>query len=119
MVDLDPSYLVGAGGMLGAVLRYVVSEVVEVEGFPAGTLTVNVVGSFVLGFVTFLGVGGDVLLFVGTGACGSFTTFSSFSFDTVRLWETDERYKSIAYATLNLAGSLLAIGVAWGVTRLY
>ncbi|WP_345777011.1 fluoride efflux transporter CrcB [Halorarum salinum] len=104
--------------MLGAVLRYLVGEYVDVEAFPLGTLTVNVVGSFVLGLVTFLGAGEDVLLFVGTGVCGSFTTFSSFSFDTVRLWETGARGKSIGYATVNLIGALVAIGLAWLVTGL-
>lgn len=104
--------------MLGAVLRYLVGEYVDVEGFPLGTLTVNVAGSFVLGLVTFLGAGEDVLLFVGTGACGSFTTFSSFSFDTVRLWETGGRVRSIVYATVNLVGALAAIGLAWLVTGL-
>lgn len=107
------AYLVGAGGMVGAVLRYLVGEYVEVEGFPLGTLTVNVVGSFVLGLVTFLGAGDTVTLLVGTGACGSFTTFSSFSFDTVRLWETGSKVTSAVYATVNLVGALVAIGLAW------
>ena len=108
-----PGHLVGFGGMVGAVLRYLVAAAVERETFPVGTLTVNVVGSFVLGFVTFLGVGNDVLLFVGTGACGSFTTFSSFSYDTVRLWERGDRWRSAANALVNLVGAVLAIGLAW------
>ena len=110
---VNPGHLVGFGGMLGAVLRHLVSGAVERDSFPVGTLAVNVVGSFVLGFVTFLGVGSDVLLFVGTGACGSFTTFSSFSYDTVRLWERGDRWKSVANALVNLVGAVLAIGLAW------
>lgn len=110
---IDPAYLVGIGGAIGAVCRYLVGEAVSSESFPFGTLTVNVLGSFVLGFVTFLGVGDDVLLLVGTGACGSFTTFSSFSFDTVRLWEEGTPDRSIAYAVANVLGALLAIGLAW------
>jgi CrcB protein len=74
---------------------------------------VNVIGSFVLGAATFAGPGPDTLLFVGTGACGSFTTFSSFSFDTVRLWETGDRVRAAAYAAANLLGALAAIGLAW------
>ena len=108
-----PGHLVGFGGMVGAVLRHLVAAAIERETFPVGTLTVNVVGSFVLGFVTFLGVGNDVLLFVGTGACGSFTTFSSFSYDTVRLWERGDRWRSAANALVNLVGAVLAIGLAW------
>jgi CrcB protein len=74
---------------------------------------VNVVGSFVLGAITFLGAGTDALLLVGTGICGSFTTFSSFSFNTVRLWEEGERTKSISYALANIVGAVTGIALAW------
>jgi CrcB protein len=114
----DPAYLVGLGGAIGAVARYFVGEIVSTESFPFGTLTVNVLGSFALGFVTFLGVGEGLLLLVGTGACGSFTTFSSFSVDTVQLYEEGQDYRAIAFATINLLGALLAIGVAWGANAL-
>jgi CrcB protein len=111
-----PAYLVGVGAALGAVLRFATGRYVDdVAGdrpFPYGTFTVNVVGSFVLALVTFLGAGEDVLLFVGTGACGSYTTFSSFSVDTVRLWETDERRLAVWYASANLLGALVGIGAA-------
>ena len=109
----DPAYLVGLGGAIGAVARYLVGEGVPTESFPFGTLTVNVLGSFALGFVTFLGVGEELLLLVGTGACGSFTTFSSFSVDTVQLHEDGLPLRAIAFATANLLGTLLAIGLAW------
>lgn len=111
-------WLVGLGGVVGALLRYFTTNLVARETFPAGTLTVNVVGSFVLGFVTFLDLGNTVLLFVGTGACGSYTTFSSFSFDTVRLWESDEQFYSVAFAVINLVGAVAAIGLAWLFSRL-
>lgn len=113
---VNPAYLVGVGGAIGAVCRHVVGAAVPSETFPFGTLTVNVVGSFVLGFVTFLDVGGDLLLLVGTGACGAFTTFSSFSFDTVRLWETGRPYHAIAYAAANVLGAVAAIGLAWATS---
>jgi CrcB protein len=74
---------------------------------------VNVVGSFALALVTFLGASSEVALLVGTGACGSFTTFSSFSFETVRLWETGERARAAVNAAGNLAAAGLAIGAAW------
>ena len=115
MVSVEPAHLVGTGGAIGALCRHYVAAWVEVERFPLGTLTVNVVGSFVLGLVTFASPDADLLLLVGTGACGSFTTFSSFSFDTVRLWETGSRLRAVGNATVNLLGSLAAIGVAWGL----
>ncbi len=113
MVTLDPAHVVGVGGAVGALLRHWVGQRVGNEGFPAGTLVVNVLGSFVLGLVTFAGAGSDLVLLVGVGACGSFTTFSSFSFETVRLYETGERTRAAVNAVANLAGALLAVGAAW------
>ena len=113
---VDPAYLIGAGGSVGAVLRYAtgqyVGDVAGQRSFPYATFTVNVVGSFVLASLTFLGAGEDVLLLAGTGACGSYTTFSSFSVDTVRLWESGDRALAAWYALANLLGALVGIGVA-------
>jgi len=114
----NPAYLVAVGGMIGALLRHVVSLAVERESFPTGTLTVNVLGSFVLGLLTALDPGTDLLLLVGTGACGSFTTFSSFSFEVVRLWDGGEPLKAGGYALANIVGALAAIGVARVLTLL-
>lgn len=116
MTPVDPAYLVGAGASVGALLRYATNQYVGVatagRSFPYGTFTVNVIGSFVLGLVTFLGADQTVLLAVGTGACGSYTTFSSFSVDTVQLWEGGYRLLATWYAAANLLGSLAGIGIA-------
>lgn len=118
MTAIDPAHLVGTGGALGALLRHYVSEQVDVDEFPLGTFTVNVLGSFVLGLLTFLGTGNELVLFLGTGACGSFTTFSSFSFETFRLWETGEQTRAVVNAVGNLIGASIAVGIAWGVSLL-
>jgi CrcB protein len=113
---VEPTYLIGAGAAVGAVLRYAtgryVSGVVGHRPFPYGTFSVNVVGSFVLALFTFLGAGEDLILLVGTGACGSYTTFSSFSVDAVRLWEAGDRPLAAWYAVANLLGALIGIGAA-------
>lgn len=114
---VNPTYLVATGAILGAVLRHFVSQAIESGAFPLGTFTVNVLGSFVLGLITFLQFGSEVLLLVGTGACGSFTTFSSFSVDVVRLWEENEHVLSVGYAAANLFGTLAIIGIAWLLAR--
>jgi CrcB protein len=113
---VNPTHLVAAGGVAGAILRHLVGQALESGSFPLGTLVVNVVGSFVLGAVTFLGAGDDVLLLVGTGACGSFTTFSSFSVAVVELWEEGDRLRSVVFAAANLGGALAAVGLAWVAT---
>ncbi|MFB6073857.1 MAG: fluoride efflux transporter CrcB [Haloarculaceae archaeon] len=118
MTALDPAHVVGTGGALGALLRTYVSERVDVEEFPTGTFAVNVVGSFALGLVTFLNVENSLALLLGTGACGSFTTFSSFSFETVRLWETGERLRAVVVAVGNLLAAGIALALAWGLAQL-
>ncbi|GKZ14151.1 fluoride efflux transporter CrcB [Haladaptatus sp. T7] len=118
MTSLDPAHIVGTGGAIGALCRHFVSERVDADEFPIGTFTVNVAGSFVLGLLTFLSIDNQLALLLGTGACGSFTTFSSFSFETFRLWETGERLRATVNAFGNLAGAGIAIGVAWGVVQL-
>nr|WP_254769462.1 CrcB family protein [Salinilacihabitans rarus] len=111
-LDPDPAHVVGTGGALGAVLRHWVSLRVSAGRFPAATLTVNALGSFALGAAVFAGADGSALLLFGTGVCGSFTTFSSFSVETVGLWERGDRRLAVATAGANLLVSLVAIGLA-------
>lgn len=109
---VEPAHLLGTGGALGAVGRYAVGRWLAHDRFPFGTLAVNVIGSFVLGLVTFAGMGDEVVLFLGVGACGSFTTYSSFSFETVRLWEGDDRLRASLYALGTLGLCLIAAASA-------
>ncbi len=113
MIELGPGQLVGIGGASGALLRYLVSEVFRTSEYPYGTFTVNVLGSFFLGLATFSGVGGQTGLLVGTGLLGAFTTFSSFSFETVRLWERGERREAIANLLGTFTMATVAVGLAW------
>jgi CrcB protein len=104
------------GGMIGAPLRLVTDRAVQRRHdsvFPWGTFVVNVSGSFVLGTLAaatahhHLSTGLGLLL--GTGFCGGLTTFSTFSFETVRLIGDG----SLAEAGLNAVGSLtLGLGAA-------
>lgn len=110
---VDPGVLVGAGGVVGALLRYLIYETMPAREYPLATLVVNVVGSFALGTVIFAGPGEGALLFLGVGACGSFTTFSTFAVDTVRLWEEGNVWQSIAHAALNLVCSLAGVELSW------
>lgn len=112
-MEYQAALLVGFGGAIGAMLRHAVSELVQVEGYPASTFVVNVVGTFALALLTFANAGADAMLLLGTGACGAFTTFSSFSVDVVGLVEK-ERFGAAAFHALgNLVGAGLAIWLAW------
>jgi len=114
--------LVLAGGALGAPVRYVVDLMVQSRHdsvLPWGTFAVNAVGSLVLGAVAggVASAGGPdwVLTLVGTGFCGALTTFSTFSFETVRLAEEGK----LRAAALNVVGSVLvgaaACAAGWSV----
>jgi len=107
--------LVGVGGALGAVARYAVGQLIDGTAFPWPTLLVNAAGSFLLGAVVLGSADAAVASLVGTGFCGAFTTFSSFSFETVELWERGRRRLAALNATGNLAASLAAFGLAWVV----
>jgi CrcB protein len=105
------------GGAIGALCRYTIGRQLTHEWLPAGTLAVNVLGSFLLGLAVFGGLGGDMSLFFATGFCGSLTTYSSFSVDTVQLGTTDLR-RGASYVLLMSLSCLLAVGLAAGIVRL-
>ena len=113
---VQPAYAVGVGGAVGAICRYAIGRRLTHERLPVGTLAVNVLGSFLLGLAVFSGLDGDLSLFFAVGFCGSLTTYSSFSVDTVQLWTTDPRRAAI-YVLLMSAACLFAVGLAAGVVR--
>jgi CrcB protein len=114
--------LVLIGGALGAPVRYVVDLMVQSRHdsvLPWGTFLVNAAGSLVLGATAgaVAAAGGPhwLLTLVGTGFCGALTTFSTFSFETVRLAEEG----ALGAAVVNVAGSVLvgaaACAAGWSV----
>ncbi|WP_436738143.1 fluoride efflux transporter CrcB [Streptomyces sp. BBFR102] len=116
--------LVVAGGMIGAPLRYLVDRAVQrrhTSGFPWGTLAVNVSGSLVLGVLMgalLTGAASDhLLLFAGTGLCGAYTTYSTFSYETLRLAETGARGAAFANAALSVSAALGAAATGLGAAR--
>jgi CrcB protein len=113
---VSPTLLVGAGGVLGALVRHLLGERIETR--TADTLAVNVLGSFLLGLLVAVPVDESLLLLFGTGFCGAFTTFSTFAFETVRLYETGEWRRAVATAALNLVGALAAVALGSVVVSL-
>lgn len=106
---------IAAGGALGAISRYLTGRVALHalgHGFPWGTLTVNIVGSFVMGvIVVVLGHFGAnrYAPFLMTGFLGGFTTFSSFSLDAATLWERGAQGSAAAYVAVSVIVSLAAL----------
>ena len=98
-------------GGLGALLRFRLDALVQLRvagEFPLGTLVVNLAGSFALGLLTGLSVGGDALLLAGTGLLGSFTTFSTWMLETERLSEDGEARFALANLVISLGAGLAA-----------
>ena len=113
-----------AAGAIGAPARYVLDGAVadRLGGpFPWGTLIVNVTGSFLLGFLTGLGLHHGFpkvdRLVLGTGFCGAYTTFSTFTFESVRLLEEGASSEALrnALATLFAGSVAAAAGLAVAV----
>jgi fluoride exporter len=104
---------VGILGGLGSLSRFLVSRLVSAGvrgGFPLGTLAVNLSGTLVLGVLLGAAVRGDAYLLAGTATIGSYTTFSTWMFESEREGEAGRR----AVVVLNLLGSLvLGLGAAW------
>ena len=106
--------LVGLGGAIGSILRYLTTEIIPQNQIPYGTITVNLLGSMVLGIMcgaiaADAVINQEYILLFGTGLLGAFTTMSAFAMDTVNLSE-DEFSKTFIYVTITIFGSL---GLAW------
>ena len=101
--------LVGTGGALGAILRYGIGRTFDNATFPWSVFVVNVIGSSFLGFLLFGPVPSEMVLLFGVGFCGAFTTFSSFSYQTVMLAEN----QSWGMAAVHAFGTLLVAMVGF------
>ena len=113
--------LVAAGAAVGAPLRYLTDRVVQSRlgtAFPWGTLAVNVTGSLVLGLVagaTLNAGGSDLRLLIGTGFCGALTTYSTLSYESVRLAEQGSRLLAAANLVLTVLAGLGAVVLGYAV----
>ncbi len=109
---------IAIGGAIGACLRFALSEwMLHLFGraFPFGTLLVNILGSFVIGLLYGLLITEQIApnpwrIFVGIGVLGAFTTFSTFSMDTVLLLQQGDWFKAVANVVLNV---VLCLTLAW------
>ncbi len=116
---------VALGGAIGSALRFGISEWMRrlpaLATLPWATLTINVLGSFVLGW--FLRASFEpeltpqVRAFVAIGICGGFTTFSTFAFETVTLLEAGYVGRAMAYGMLSVGLSLAATIVGYWLAR--
>ncbi len=116
--------LVMIGAAVGAPSRWLLDQRIQSQhdsAFPWGTLTINVLGSLLLGIVlsvVALGHGSPELVAVlGTGFCGGFTTFSTFGYETVRLAEDGSTRLAIVNVAASLVLGLIAALTGWHVVQ--
>ncbi len=114
-----PVVLVGLGGFSGAILRYLVSGMTaRIAELPIGTLIVNVIGSTALSILTFSSIPDSIMYFVNIGLLGSFTTFSTFAYETFKLLEEGESMYFILNISLNILLCLMGVVVGYIVVNL-
>jgi CrcB protein len=118
--------LIGAGGFIGSVARYLVSRLntrIEWFAIPLGTLTVNVVGSLLIGFLIGISEKSPILtvewrMFLMVGLCGGFTTFSSFSGENLMLLRNGQILPLLLYTGLSVFLGFTAVYLGYISTKL-
>lgn len=121
--------MVGIGGIIGSLLRYfltVMAKSLFSDAFPFGTLAANLTGAFLLGWVTKRLSGSNsispsLVRAIGTGMIGSYTTFSTFSMETIAFVEQNRIPLAFAYLGASFAGGLLCgwLGFKLGAKRMF
>jgi len=118
--------LVGFGGFIGSIARYFLSRLnlqYDFYSVPIGTLSVNVLGSFIIGFLTGISVKSELLspawrLFLMVGICGGFTTFSSFTNENLMLLHNGEFFSVFLYTGLSILLGFAAVYLGYTITNL-
>ena len=108
--------LVGIGGFAGSVGRYLIAQLVQgnlLTSFPFGTMTVNILGCFIIGMIYALSMKGSMpaeyRVLLATGFCGGFTTFSSFSYESMTLMQDGQFLYASLYAGFSFFLGLIAV----------
>lgn len=117
--------LVGLGGGLGSICRYIAGTFIQQQStssFPYGTLIVNILGSLLIGVL--MGIVGknfsyslDIKLLFITGFCGGFTTFSTFSAENFQLLQNGQYSWAFIYTLTSITLGILAMGCGWWMTK--
>ncbi|MFJ8578074.1 fluoride efflux transporter CrcB [Micromonospora sp. NPDC093277] len=112
--------LIAIGAALGAPLRYLTDRAVQARHgsvFPWGTLTVNVAGSLLLGALAGIPASHAVTALIGTGFCGALTTWSTLSYETLRLARPGTHRHALANVLVSLVAGLGAASLGYALGR--
>lgn len=123
---LNNIFVVGMGGFIGAALRYITSGFVQRltihTQFPYGTFAVNIIGSLLIGILAGLTDSRDMFsgtsrAFLFTGILGAFTTFSTFSYETMGLFQTGQTSPAFTNMGLQVIMGLFSVWFGYNLTR--
>ncbi len=113
--------IVGIGGMIGTVGRYLCSHFIRHDGFPYATFMVNVLGSLLIGVIMGMAARqegfGNWRLFLATGICGGFTTFSAFAWENMQLLQQQRFGSFLLYTGFSLLLGLAAVFAGYWLTK--
>ena len=119
--------LIGSGGFVGSVARYYISKIIQdssFTSFPAGTLSINIIGSLIIGF--FLGVALNYRSFtvewrmiLMVGFCGGFTTFSTFTSENLKLIQDGQFFYVFLYTGLSVFLGFSAVYLGYIISKLF
>lgn len=117
--------MVGAGAVIGVFARFIIGNLAHdhlTASFPLGTLLINLLGCLLIGvvqtlFLDLAAVRRDVQLFTAVGFCGGFTTFSTFSLETLQLLQEGRVPMALLYQALSLVGGVLAVVAGMGIAH--
>jgi CrcB protein len=114
--------MAGLGGMIGSMLRYAAVLLLKNKPFPYATYCVNIVGSFIIGIVAGYALKNATFntewrLFVATGICGGFTTFSSFSLESMQLLQQNRIGTAALYIVASVVIGIVATMSGWALTK--
>jgi fluoride exporter len=112
--------MIAFGAVVGAPARYLTDRAIQARHesvFPWGTLTVNIVASLVLGLIAGAGshISPNLDLLIGTGFCASLSTYSTFSYETMRLTQNGARFYAFANVAISLVAGLGAAAFGWSL----
>ncbi|MDR7079208.1 CrcB protein [Neobacillus niacini] len=117
-------WLIGIGGSLGAAARYLLGNYMnkkkKLNPFPFGTWVINITGSFLLGLLGNLHllneISHGVWFFAGIGFCGAYTTFSTFGYEAITLFQSNKLKLACAYVLTSVILSIAAAGLGFTIS---
>lgn len=114
--------IVGIGGIAGSLTRYSLGQYIQKQlgkYFPIGTIIINITGALFLGILNASNLDKSLSILLCDGFLGAYTTFSTFMFDGIKLFNTDKKTNAIIYILFTIIPGILAYTIGHKITHLF